>query len=207
MQFACNILPNYLAQTPFIRRVYILVYTGMDLKLPILPFFQNLLEPSLDFLEFFLREDAILGIRSCICDAATNILRIENSIEVDRLVVLGHYGIETAGEATTPELACCGRSVLSGHLCVNFRLEALYFQEYLLNRAMSCERDFQSSTFNVKTAMSQGKDRLEISKSELGKPLRYQISECYPKMYRYRNLAAVISTSMPHLSFCLANFP
>lgn len=104
-----------LAKSAFVGGVDILVDTGPDDKSSRFPLAYDLLETTLDLAEFMGRQKPSLRVRSCISYAAANVLCIEGSVEVDRLVVLDHNRIRSASEAAAPELASGRRIILRCH--------------------------------------------------------------------------------------------
>jgi hypothetical protein len=97
--------------------VDVLVDAGLDLESVVLPFLEDLLETTLDLGELMLGQQLVVLVGAGVGDAAADVLRVEDAVEVDGLVVLGHDRVLAAGEAASPELSGRGSDLFVGHDC------------------------------------------------------------------------------------------
>ena len=117
VQLASNVLADDLPQPPLVGSVDVLVDAGLDLEGVVLPFLEDLLETTLDLRELMLGQELVVLVGAGVGDAAADVLRVEDAVEVDGLVVLGHDRVLAAGEAASPELSGRGCNLFVGHDC------------------------------------------------------------------------------------------
>jgi hypothetical protein len=87
VQLSSNIIASGLTKVALIGCVDTLIDPRNDLECPINPLSPDLLQPLLDSLELAIAEDADLVAAPCLGNAIQDILRVEHSIVVNRLVV------------------------------------------------------------------------------------------------------------------------